>query len=108
MPSILSSLALTQATGQNAILQFVPVIIIFAIFYFMLIAPMRKRQKALQALIDGLQKGDRVVTTGGLHGEVAAVKEGVVLLKVADNLRLKVSKSAITGMQGPDGEAVEK
>lgn len=80
----------------------IPIVVIFAIFYFLLIAPMRKRQKALQKLIDGLKRGDKVVTTGGLHGEVAAVDEKVVILKVADNLKVKVSKSAVSGFQGEE------
>lgn len=97
-------LAFAQAAAQpSPLLQFVPIILIFGIFYFLLIAPMRKRQKALQHMIDNLKKGDRVVTSGGLHGEVAAVLEGAVMLKVADNVKLKVAKSAITGMQDVEG-----
>lgn len=84
-------------------MQLVPIVLIFGIFYFLLIAPMRKRQKALQHMIDNIQKGDKVVTSGGLHGEVAALLEGAVMLKVADNLKVKVSKSAISGMQGSEG-----
>lgn len=97
------SLAFVQsASASNPLLQLVPIVVIFGIFYVLLIAPMRKRQKALQNLIDDLKKGNRVVTSGGLHGEVAAVQDNTVLLKVADNLKVKVSKSAITGLQGQE------
>jgi preprotein translocase subunit YajC len=85
--------------GGAGLLQFVPILVFFAIFYFVLIAPMRKRQKALQQLIAALKKGDRVVTNGGLYGEVAAIEGSVVHLKVADNVRLRVAKSAISGLE---------
>jgi len=92
------------AAQPSPFLQFLPIVLIFGIFYFLLIAPMRKRQKALQQLINELEKGDRVVTSGGLHGEVAAVLDNAVLLKVADNVKVKVSKSAIAGMQGSESD----
>ena len=99
-------LAFAQAAAQpNPFLQLVPIVLIFGVFYFLLIAPMRKRQKALQQMIDNIKKGDRVVTSGGLHGEVTAVLEAAVMLKVADNLKVKVSKSAISGMQGSEGDS---
>ncbi|HZF09580.1 MAG TPA: preprotein translocase subunit YajC [Thermoanaerobaculia bacterium] len=78
----------------------VPMVAIFAIFYFLLVVPMRKRQKNLQSLIDNVKKGDRVVTTGGLYGEVVAIDTAVVVLKVADNVKLRVAKSAIAGLEG--------
>jgi len=69
----------------------------------LMIVPSRKRQKALQQLLENLKKGDRVVTSGGLYGEVAAVTDGMVVLKVADNVKVRVAKSAITGLE-PDAE----
>lgn len=73
---------------------------IMAIFYFIVFAPMRKQRKALQEMIDNLKKGDKVVTSGGLYGEVVSVEPATVLLKVSDNVRLRFSKSAIAGRQG--------
>ena len=81
----------------------VPILLMFAIFYFLWFAPMRRRQKALERLIEGLKKGDRVVTNGGLYGEVAGLEGKTVHLKVADNVRIRVAKSAIAGLEG-DGE----
>ncbi len=92
----------------GAFFQLVPIVVIFAIFYFLLIAPARKRQKSLQALIDGLKKGDRVVTTGGLYGEVTSVKEKSVFLKVAENVKVRVAKSAVAGLQGQGREGEKK
>ncbi len=98
-------LALAQAAAQpSPFLQLVPIVLIFGIFYFLLIAPMRKRQKALQRMIEELEKGDRVVTSGGLHGEVAALVGNAVLLKVADNIKVKVSKSAIAALQESESD----
>jgi preprotein translocase subunit YajC len=89
-------------------MQFVPILLVFAIFYFLLIAPMRKRQKALQSLIESLKKGDRVVTNGGLYGTVAAVEDKVVVLKLAENLKVRVAKSAISGFEGQEDEGDRK
>jgi len=89
--------------NQNPLLQFAPMFLIFALFYVLMIVPSRKRQKALQQLLDNLKKGDRVFTSGGLYGEVAAVTGAMVVLKVADNVKVRVAKSAITGLE-PDAE----
>ena len=96
-------LAFAQAQ-PSAFIQLVPIVLIFGIFYFLLIAPMRKRQKAVQQMISELKKGDRIVTSGGLHGEVTAVLDNAVLVKVADNVKVKISKSAISGLQGSEGD----
>ena len=95
-------LAFADAPAGNPIVQFVPLILIFGIFWFLLIAPMRKRQKALQAMIADLKKGDRVITNGGLHGEVVSVKDNVLTLKLGENVKVTVSKSAISGLQGAE------
>jgi len=81
----------------------VPMVLMFAVFYVVLILPMRKRQRTLQQQVESLKKGDRVVTNGGLYGEVAAIEPTVVLLKIADNVRVRVAKSAIAGLEG-DGD----
>ena len=95
-------MAFAEGQTANPLIQFVPLILIFGIFWFLLIAPMRKRQKALQQMIESLEKGARVITTGGLHGEVIAVKDQVVTLKLAENLKVRVSKSAVSGLQGSE------
>jgi preprotein translocase subunit YajC len=97
MPFILAQAA---ADGPSPLIQLLPVLLIFAIFYFLLLAPMRKRQKAHQALLGQLKRGDRVVTNGGLLGEISAVEEKVVHLKLSDNVKVRVVKSAIAGLEG--------
>ena len=89
--------------NQNPLLQFAPMFLIFALFYVLMIVPSRKRQKALQQLLENLKRGDRVITNGGLYGEVAAVTGATVVLKVADNVKVRVAKSSITGLE-PDAE----
>jgi preprotein translocase subunit YajC len=104
MPFLLAQAAPTGA--PSPLIQLLPILVIFAIFYFLLLAPMRKRQKAHQALLTELKRGDRVVTNGGLIGEVAAVEEKVVHLKLSDNVRVRVVKTAIAGLEG-DPAAIE-
>lgn len=93
---------LAQAAPEQPSLwvSLLPMVAIFAIFYFLLIWPVRKRQKALQKLVENLKRGDKVVTNGGIYGEVSAVEGPVVHLKVADNLKIRVAKSAISGLEG--------
>lgn len=88
------------ASSPSSWVAMVPMVAIFAIFYFLLVVPMRKRQKAVQTLVDSLQKGDRVVTTGGLYGEVAALDTAFIVLKIADNVKVRVARSAIAGLEG--------
>ena len=77
---------------------FVPLIFIFIIMYFVMIRPQKKRQEQQQKLIASLKTGDRVVTNAGIHGLIANVKETTVLVKVADNVKIEIDKSAITNV----------
>jgi len=69
---------------------------IFLIFYFMIIRPQQKRSKERDKLLSNLEKGDKVVTNGGIHGIIAGLEEKTALLQVADNLKIKIDRSAIT------------
>jgi len=77
---------------------FVPVIFIFIIMYFVMIRPQKKRQEQQQKLIGNLKTGDRVVSNAGIHGLISNVKETTVLVKVADNVKIEMDKSAITNV----------
>ena len=70
---------------------------IFAVFYFLLIRPQQKKAKDHQIFLSNLKKGDQVVTSGGIHGEITGLTEKVVTLEIADNLRIKVSRQYIVG-----------
>lgn len=72
--------------------------LIFVIFYFMILRPQQKRQKERQKMIDSMKKGDKIVTSGGLHGKIVNVDDKTVLLDVGDNLKLKFERSAIASI----------
>lgn len=83
-----------QSAGFGA---FVPLIIMFAIFYFLLIRPQQKKAKQHKELLGALKKGDRVVSSGGLHGTVTGLAEDVVTMEIAPKVRVKVSRGSISG-----------
>jgi preprotein translocase subunit YajC len=70
--------------------------VIFAIFYFMIIRPQQKRAKEREALLSAIKKGDKVITSGGLHGVIAGLEDKTVLLDLGNNIKVKVERSAIT------------
>lgn len=72
-----------------------PLILMFAIFYFLLIRPQQKRQKAVQQMQNDLKKGDKIVTIGGLHGMIDAIDEGKIVIKCGDGSRLTYDRAAI-------------
>jgi len=74
------------------------IIATFAIFYFILIRPQQKKQKELQKLVEALKKGDRVMTSGGIFGTVAGLKDNIVILKVADDVKIEVLKTAVASV----------
>ena len=90
----------TAPQAPSALLNMMPLVLIFVVFYFVMWAPIRKKQKALEQLIDALKKGDKVVTNGGLYGEVVKTEGATVILKLAENVKVKVAKRAIAGLEG--------
>jgi preprotein translocase subunit YajC len=95
------------AAGGNPLSMLLPFVLIFAVFYFIVIMPAKKQQKKKDAMIAALKKGDRIVTSGGIHGTVATVEDQSLLLKVAENTKIRISKSAVAGLVGSDGTATE-
>ena len=77
---------------------FIPLILLFAIFYFLLIRPQQKKAKQHRELLGALKVGDKVVTNGGLHGKITGIKETVVTVEIAPKIRVKVSRGSIAGM----------
>ena len=69
---------------------------IIAIFYFMIIRPQGRRQKERQKMLEAMKKGDKVITSGGIHGKIVAMEDKTVLLEISDNVKVKVEKSAVT------------
>jgi len=84
--------------GQSALTSMIPLVIMFAIFYFLLIRPQQKKAKEHKALLESLKKGDQVITAGGMHGKVSAVDDTVVTLEVANNVNIKFNKGHIAAI----------
>lgn len=76
----------------------VPLLLMFAVFYFLLIRPQQKRQKEHQRMVSELKKGDKVITSGGIHGVISAVKDQTITVKVADNVKLEISRGNVSGV----------
>lgn len=98
LTSLFQSAPAPGATG--GLVQFLPMVFIFVIFYFLLIAPMRKKQKKTQEMLSKLKKGDEVITGGGIFGRITALDEerGFVILQISDNTKIKVARNAISGL----------
>ena len=80
---------------------FIPIILMFVIFYFLLIRPQQKRLKETRSMITNLKKGDRVITSGGLHGRITGIDDTTLTLEIADKVRVKVGRSNVAGMIQP-------
>ncbi len=91
-------LALQQGSGFGML---IPMVLVFVLFYFLIIVPQRKRQKAVDEMLNNLKPGDKVVTNGGLYGQIVSVREDkrTVQLKIAENVRVEVARTAISGLQ---------
>ena len=86
------------AGGGDPIMGFLPLILIFVVFYFLLIRPQSKRQKEHKKMLEALDKGDEVVTNGGLLGRITKVGESFVTVELADNVQIKVQRHAIASI----------
>lgn len=80
----------------NMFTMFGPLVIIFVIFYFLLIRPQKSQQKKLQQMLTAMRKGDSVVTRGGIHGKVAGITDNIITVEIADNVKIKMNRDAIT------------
>ena len=89
--------AAAAPAGMANLAQFVPLILIFVVFYFLLIRPQQKKAKEHQNYLANLKKGDKVITGGGIYGQIAGITDNVVTLEIAENVRIKVTRSAIGG-----------
>jgi preprotein translocase subunit YajC len=76
----------------------IPLLGMLAIFYFLLIRPQQKKQKQMQTMIEAIRKGDRVLTTGGIYGTVAGIKENMIILKIADDVKIEIVKQAVASV----------
>lgn len=84
--------------GAGGFAAFLPLLLMVGIFYFLLIRPQQKKQKAHKAMLDSLQRGDVVVTTGGIQGKITGLTETVATMEIADKVRVKVQRGYIAGV----------
>ena len=93
--------------GGGGFSAFVPLILMFGIFYFLLIRPQQKKQKEHRGMLGNLKKGDRIITSGGLYGRITGITETAVTLEIAEKVRVKVSRGNIGGLvqtEAPQGK----
>jgi preprotein translocase subunit YajC len=96
----MNAIALLQSAGGTGafIVQLLPIAAIGLVFYFLVIAPANKQRRQQQAMLSALKKGDRVLTTGGIYGTIQSVEAEVIYLKIAENVKVRVARSAISGL----------
>ena len=88
--------------GASAWVQFVPFAIVLAIFYFIILLPMKRKQQKVAQFLESLKVNDRIVTTGGIYGQITRLGEQTVQVQVADKVRIEVARAAIGGYQGQE------
>jgi preprotein translocase subunit YajC len=96
------ALAAPADSNVSPWVQFLPFALALAIVYFVLLLPMKRRQKKVQTFLDSLKVGDRVITTGGMYGTIVKMGDRSVKLQVADKVNIEFSKAAIGGLQGQE------
>jgi preprotein translocase subunit YajC len=100
----ISAILLQQQPGpggaESIVMNILPFVAIIFIFYFLILRPQQKKQKERAALIAGVKKGDKIITAGGIHGTVEGVEDNSVLVKIADNVKVKIEKSSIGTIMG--------
>src|SRR5258708_12602131 len=94
-------LAMSQTPGANGLVQFLPFALILGIFYFMILLPMKRKQKKVQEFQESLKAGDKVATTSGIYGQITRLNEKSVQVQIADKVRIEPSRAALRGSQTP-------
>jgi preprotein translocase subunit YajC len=95
-----SVFAMAAPDGGSPWLSFLPFALVLGIFYFIILLPMRKKQQKVQEFLESLKVGDKIITTGGIHGQVTRISGEVVQLQIADKVRIDISKASVGGLQG--------
>ena len=97
---------LLQQTQQqpSGLIQFLPLVFILVIFYLIVFLPARRRQKKLETMVANLKSGDKIVTTGGIYGTIVGFKGDRIQVRVAENVKVEISRNAVTALQAPDEE----
>jgi len=91
-----------QGGGFSA---FIPLILMFVIFYFLLIRPQQKKQKEQRSMVSNLKNGDRIITTGGIHGRITSVSDDTLTIEVADKVRIKLNRTNVSALLQSSSQA---
>ena len=94
-----------QPQAVNPIMNFVPLVLIFVIFYFMLIRPQRQKEKERQLMLRNMAKNDEVVSSGGIHGTIVNIKDKTVILRIDENVKIEIDKNCVAYIKKPQGLA---
>jgi len=84
-----------QATQGSAMINFLPIVLIFVVFYFLIMRPQQKQEKDRQLMLKNLNKNDEVVTSSGIHGTIVNLKDKTIIVRVGDNVKLEIEKNSI-------------
>ena len=96
----LVAMAAPAQGAPSALVQLMPFALVLAIFYFIILLPMKRRQQKVSAFLEGLKEGDKVVTSGGIYGTITKIGDQALQLEIAERVRIDVSRNAIVGYQG--------
>ncbi len=91
--------------GGNPVATLLPFVLMFVVLYMLILRPQIKKQKTQQKMIEELKKGDRVVTNGGLHGVISNLKDDIIVLNIADRVKVEVSRAAISRVKDGNGKS---
>jgi preprotein translocase subunit YajC len=91
-------------SGAGGFAGLIPLVLMFVIFYFLLIRPQQRKAKQHRELLSNLKKGDSVITSGGIYGRIAEINNDVIILEVADKIRIKVARGFVSGLAGAGQE----
>jgi preprotein translocase subunit YajC len=101
-PGLVLAMGPVADTGGSPWVQLIPFALVLAIFYFLILLPMQRKQKKVQQFLDALKVGDRVVTTSGIYGQITRITDKSVQVQIADKVRIEVAKAAVGGYQGQE------
>jgi preprotein translocase subunit YajC len=94
--------------SAGGLASFIPLILMFVIFYFLLIRPQQKKTKEHRDMIASVKKGDRIVTSGGIHGQVTAVEDATLTVEISDKVRIKLNRANVSGLVQSQSQQVKK
>jgi preprotein translocase subunit YajC len=89
----------------GGVVGFLPILLIIGVFYFLMIMPAQRRQKKVAEMLRNLKNGDKVITSGGIYGTIVGLEDDAVQLRIADQVKIKVARSAVAGLQAENKES---